>query len=389
VATLKDMTRLVIIGAIATGTSQTLVQAALVRGWQVSVITAPQDNLSRAFPAAVEVIATPADEVGILHMLRQRYGEQKLLLTSTNDKYALLAARVAAALGLDGPNVQAIEASASKALQKRILQEAQLLSPGFTAFRLGLTQQALDAMLAPLRYPLVIKPAEGISSLGVRLCQDVFAVHEHVALLACDHAGERRISMSDGVLAEEFLVGPEYCVELFDGVYVGTLRKLKRAGESFIERGYSSELDLEPQVREALIDAAERATRTAGLGWGPVHLDCIVHRSLPHIIDINPRIAGSFICELVKDAYGFDLVEALLAKLERRATPCPMYREPQAYARVDFLLDSDPASWTCTQASSLQNQYLSLRMAPQNLAARERRAYVYFKLSASNSVVIA
>ncbi|QPF74103.1 ATP-grasp domain-containing protein [Roseateles sp. DAIF2] len=372
---------LALIGAIPTGTSQTLARSALARGWRVLLLGRPQDGLRGAFDPAVEVLDIAPTHEALLAQLRHHAAGAPLLLANANDKYARQSAAAAATLGLPGPDPAAIEAVADKAAQKRRLREAGLPVGAAVEIPAGADAAARRAALAGLRYPVVVKPAEGISSLGVRRCADAEEALAQLALLAADFVGERRWSLSGTALVEEFLTGPEYCVELFDGRYVGALRKLKRHGEDFVERGYSAELDLAPALLDALAEAAERAAAAAGLGWGPLHLDVILVGERPHIIDINPRIAGSFICELVRDAYGFDLVEALLAKLQGQVLPAaPARRAPRAYARVDFLLEGDPEGWDCAAPQQLQLPGLRLRLGPQRIASRERRAYLYLTL---------
>ena len=112
-------------------------------------------------------------------------------------------------------------------------------------------------------------------------------------------------------MIEEYLPGEEYCVEFFDGRYVGAIRKLKQQRFSFQEHGYTSELNLDEATLRRMKDVCTRAVELAGLSWGPVHVDCIVTGDRPYIVELNPRIAGSFICEVVRDSYGFDAVGSL------------------------------------------------------------------------------
>ena len=192
---------------------------------------------------------------------------------------------------------------------------------------------------------------------------------------------DARSLATERIVIEEFLEGSEYCVEYFDGRYVGALRKLKRHGAGFLERGYTSELDLDANTLRALIDVGTRATAAAGLTWGPVHLDCIVHDGVPHVIELNPRIAGSFICDIVRDGYGFNVVEALLDRLDGKTVTIPELFEPHAYARAEFLLDSDPGAWRFAQAGEIDDGAVRISYGPQVLPDRERRAFLYVRVA--------
>ena len=110
-----------------------------------------------------------------------------------------------------------------------------------------------------------------------------------------------------------------------------------------------------------------------------MHLDCIVHDGVPHVIELNPRIAGSFICDIVRDGYGFNVVEALLDKLDGRPVDIPALFEPHAYARAEFLLDSDPGAWRFAQAGEIHDGTVTISYGPQVLPDRERRAFLYVR----------
>lgn len=112
-----------------------------------------------------------------------------------------------------------------------------------------------------------------------------------------------------------------------------------------------------------------------------MHLDCIVHDGVPHVIELNPRIAGSFICDIVRDGYGFNVVEALLDKLDGRPVEIPERFEPHAYARAEFLLDSDPRAWRFAQAGEIHDGTVTISYGPQVLPDRERRAFLYVRVA--------
>ncbi|AXF25450.1 carboxylate--amine ligase [Burkholderia pyrrocinia] len=371
------MKRLIVIGARATGSSLALVRAALARQVAVTVITAPGHRLDGVFPDGVETVNLAPDAGQLAGWLRTRFPDEidTLRVTTAHDTYARTAAWVADALGLPGPDARHVAHAVSKSNQKALLAAHGLPAAQFVAGTLA-APAALAAAAAPLRFPVVVKPSEGSASDGVRRCEDIAEVRAQLDALAAAQTDAQSLA-TERVVIEEFLSGSEYCIEYFDGRYVGALRKLKRHGTGFLERGYTSELDLDADTLRALIDVGTRATAAAGLTWGPVHLDCIVHDGVPHVIELNPRIAGSFICDIVRDGYGFNVVEALLDKLDGRPVAIPALFEPHAYARAEFLLDSDPGAWRFAQAGEINDGAVTISYGPQVLPDRERRAFLY------------
>ncbi|WP_260430111.1 acetyl-CoA carboxylase biotin carboxylase subunit family protein [Burkholderia cenocepacia] len=376
------MKRLIVIGARATGSSVALVRAALARQVAVTVINAPGHRLDGVFPDGVETVNLAPDAGQLAGWLRARFPDEPdtLRVTTAHDTYARTAAWVADALGLPGPDARHVAYAVSKSNQKALLAEHGIPAAQFVAGTLA-APAALAAAAAPLRFPVVVKPSEGSASDGVRRCEDIAAVRAQLDTLAAAAQADAPALASERVVIEEFLTGSEYCVEYFDGRYVGALRKLKRHGAGFLERGYTSELDLDADTLRALIDVGTRATAAAGLTWGPVHLDCIMHDGVPHVIELNPRIAGSFICDIVRDGYGFNVVEALLDKLDGKAVTIPELFEPHAYARAEFLLDSDPRAWRFAQAGELDDGAVRISYGPQVLPDRERRAFLYVRVA--------
>ncbi|WP_249744900.1 ATP-grasp domain-containing protein [Burkholderia pyrrocinia] len=375
------MKRLIVIGARATGSSLALVRAALARRVAVTVITAPGHRLDGAFPDGVETINLEPDAGQLAGWLRARFPDEldTLRVTTAHDTYARTAAWVADALGLPGPDARHVAHAVSKSNQKALLAAHGIPAAQFVTGTLG-APAALAAAADPLRFPVVVKPSEGSASDGVRRCENIAEVRTQLDALAAAQTDARALAM-ERVVVEEFLSGSEYCVEYFDGRYVGALRKLKRHGAGFLERGYTSELDLGAGTLRALIDVGTRATAAAGLTWGPVHLDCIVHDGVPHVIELNPRIAGSFICDIVRDGYGFNVVESLLDKLDGRTVTIPELFEPHAYARAEFLLDSDPGAWRFAQAGEINDGAVTISYGPQVLPDRERRAFLYVRVA--------
>ncbi|NTX25834.1 ATP-grasp domain-containing protein [Burkholderia pyrrocinia] len=375
------MKQLIVIGARATGSSLALVRAALARRVAVTVITAPGHRLDGVFPDGVETINLEPDAGQLAGWLRARFPDEldTLRVTTAHDTYARTAAWVADALGLPGPDARHVALAVSKSNQKALLAAHGIPAAQFVTGTLG-APAALAAAAAPLRFPVVVKPSEGSASDGVRRCENSAEVRTQLDALAAAQADARALA-TERVVVEEFLSGSEYCVEYFDGRYVGALRKLKRHGAGFLERGYTSELDLGAGTLRALIDVGTRATEAAGLTWGPVHLDCIVHDGVPHVIELNPRIAGSFICDIVRDGYGFNVVEALLDKLDGGTVTIPELFEPHAYARAEFLLDSDPGAWRFAQAGEINDGAVTISYGPQVLPDRERRAFLYVRVA--------
>jgi biotin carboxylase len=103
-----------------------------------------------------------------------------------------------------------------------------------------------------------------------------------------------------------------------------------------VEAGHDYPADVPAEVASALAGAATRGTALLGLGWGPLHWELRIDREGRAVpMEVNPRLAGGFIPELVRHAQGIDLIrETLRLVVGRKPGLVPARRD---YASIRFL----------------------------------------------------
>jgi biotin carboxylase len=158
-------------------------------------------------------------------------------------------------------------------------------------------------------FPVVVKPADGTGSRGVRLCCDPAEVRDHTAGLLARRRDERGRPVIPAVLVEEYIAGPEYSVETFGTKVIGITAKHLGPLPAFVECGHDfpASVALGP---ERLGAATVAALDVLGLGFGPAHTEIRLGTAGPVVIEVNPRLAGGRIPTLVRLATGIDLVGA-------------------------------------------------------------------------------
>ncbi|MFF3175518.1 ATP-grasp domain-containing protein [Streptomyces sp. NPDC057900] len=280
----------------------------------VTVDTSDEDALW----AAVRTLEDGATVAGVL---------------TSSEYYVPTAAALAYRLGLPGPSADAVRACRDKAEQRRALTGAGVGSAAFAA--VSEVAGALDAARR-IGLPVVVKPVQGSGSLGVRLCTDLDEVAEHAGTLLSATVNERGIAAPGRILVEEYLTGPEFSVEVFGTEAVVTVAKHVGPLPAFVETGHDVPAALPGEQEIALRETAVRAVRALGLGWGAAHVELrLTGTRTAQVIEVNPRLAGGMIPELVRRACGIDLVRAqVLAALG--AAP-ELERVGHARASIRFL----------------------------------------------------
>lgn len=221
---------------------------------------------------------------------------------SSSDTGVEPAARLALRLGRSHADPDAITLCRDKYAARAVLAAAGVAGPAFAIARTG--AEAAEAAGA-LGGPVVVKPRASTGSIGVRLCATPGQAGEHATTLLRD--AEQRTDQ--GVLVEAFVEGPEFSVEMFDGCIVGVTRKHLGPPPRFIETGHDFPSPGPARRLSDLAEAATQAVRATGIIRGPAHVELRVGGDGPAVIEINPRLAGGMIPELVRAARGLDLIE--------------------------------------------------------------------------------
>lgn len=168
--------------------------------------------------------------------------------------------------------------------------------------------QAEDAVATLGGYPVIVKPRSGGGGRGVSL---VRTQPELVSALSC--ARRAYGPGQQGVLVQELIGGESVGVEAF---FAGGELAAAFVLDDQFEPGYISPAghSLPPSLPDTSLQAVEEAVagfgRGLGLRDGPANFDLRFEAGRTVLIEINPRLGGNSITDLVRAAYGVDLAEA-------------------------------------------------------------------------------
>ncbi|MFF0740561.1 acetyl-CoA carboxylase biotin carboxylase subunit family protein [Streptomyces sp. NPDC004111] len=280
--------------------------AHIAAAYDVVLVTSEQPTWEAQFIVDSEV-ADPLDEqalaaAGLALAARHQVAG---VMTWTED-YLVQTARLATVLGLPTSSPESMLAARDKASSRREFARHHVPS----ADSMTVTSLVEAAVAAEtIGYPVVVKPAAGMASIGVRrvnTAEELFTAYDAAAVEA-GHAIE-----STQVLIEAYLDGPEVSVECVThqgrtSVVAVTRKKL---GEEphFEEVAHSVEAG--DPLLATVAPVATAAVQALGIDNGIQHVEMRLVAGKPHLIEVNGRIGGDMIGHLVHRATGISLPRA-------------------------------------------------------------------------------
>ena len=281
--------RLLLLLPTATYRTAAFVEAARRLGVDLTVASERPSTFQDANPRGLLTLdlSDPARAAREARAFAQEHPLQGVV--GVDDDTAVVAAAIAATLGLRGNGVAAARAARDKHEQRTLLAAAGVPVPRFTRFGVDDDPRRLATGVS---YPCVLKPLRLAASRGVIR---VDTPEEFVA--AFERVKRILDPVSRSILVEDFVPGREYALE---GLLVaGELHMLALFdkpdpldGPYFEETIYVTPSRLPADGQRAVAACAARAAAALGLREGPVHAELRVNASGPWLIELAARPIG-------------------------------------------------------------------------------------------------
>ncbi|TIL21980.1 MAG: ATP-grasp domain-containing protein [Mesorhizobium sp.] len=221
-------------------------------------------------------------------------------ITSAAESFYATSAKLCRYFALPGANPASIERCCDKFTQRQLLAEALVPVPGY---RLAANATEVESSADEIGLPVILKPAVGSGSRGVRLCSTVDELAEHTTYLL---GGKHVWRSSPRILVEEFAQGPHYIAHIMGNEVVGIEAADFDSPPHFLFREGIFPAPLTDDEHESLAGVSLSCLRALGLGWGPTCIELRWTKVGPVVIEVNPRLgAGPLHIQL---AYGLDLI---------------------------------------------------------------------------------
>ncbi|MER8542939.1 acetyl-CoA carboxylase biotin carboxylase subunit family protein [Mesorhizobium sp. M1334] len=235
---------------------------------------------------------------------------------------------------LPGPNPASIEQCCDKFTQRQLLAGAGVPIP---AYRLAANASEVEISAAEIGLPVIVKPAIGSGSIGVRLCRNIEEVAEHTTYLL---GGKHICRSSPRILVEEFAQGSHYYAKIMGNEVLAIGAASFGPPPHFVYREFAFPAPLTYHEHERIVDLSLGCLRALDLGWGPTGIEFRWTNRGPVVIEVNPRAGGSPDPQLVQLAYGVDLITEHIKLVIGEEWDLRRSRSHAAAARI-LLPDSD------------------------------------------------
>ncbi|MDC0708188.1 ATP-grasp domain-containing protein [Stigmatella sp. ncwal1] len=371
------MNQFVFVESNTTGTGRLAVERLLAQGEQVTFITRQPEKypflVGNKAPGLrvlnVETNDASAVEACVDGLVKE--GRVAALLTFSTF-YVPTVASIAARHGLRYLQPRAAQACHNKHEARAMLRAAGLPGPEFHVIA---SEAEAEQLARTVRFPCVVKPPAESGSTGVRRVDTPEELLAHFRSLHSRAANERGQSLRGEVLVESFLEGPEFSVEtmtLADGTthVLGVTQKYLSAPPYFVEMGHDFPADLPPERRRALEEAVLAGLAAVGFDFGPAHTEIRFTSSGPVIIEINPRLAGGMIPELVRLSTGVDLLSVMLEQMLGR--PVDLTHTRQDVACIRFITSERPGVLARVEGQGDASRLGTVRQVAVDKAAGSR-----------------
>lgn len=197
------------------------------------------------------------------------------------------------------------EATTNKYLMRTAIKEAGLDSPNFMMVTKDMTIKDILSQITNYHYPLIVKPVDSTSSMGVYKINEEKDFPE-----AIEYA--MNASKSKRIMLEEFIEGPEYSGDsiAYEGKYklLAITEKHTTGAPHFVETGHKQPAALSSEMYKRVEETLYKAFASLKIEYGAVHPE---FRITPDgrilFMEIASRMGGDCIgSDLVQISTGYD-----------------------------------------------------------------------------------
>ncbi|MDP4276031.1 MAG: ATP-grasp domain-containing protein [Bacteroidota bacterium] len=296
------MGRLLIIGA------SVLQLPAILKAKKLGHYVAVADFNDQAvgIPYADEYFNASTIDVDAICSVAKKFRPDGIMAIATDMPVRSLAAATRL-MGLPGITYETAIKATDKGEMIRAFKERNVESPWYYTIA---DNDEFELIRAKLLYPCVFKPIDNSGSSGVILVEN----EQHVESA---YSYSKKYSRHGEVIVEDYMSGREVSVEVMviDGLphILAITDKLTTGMPYFVEMGHSQPSQIQTDDLVKIRDLAARAVKAVGIDLGPAHVEIILTKDGPRMVELGARMGGDCITtHLVPLSTGIDMLKATM-----------------------------------------------------------------------------
>lgn len=223
------------------------------------------------------------------------------------DAYCYVASLLAEEFKVNHFSTEAIGNMKNKLNSRKLLTSSPYVPKYWVIDKESSIDNYLNDVLA--NFPLIMKSPQSTGS------KDVFQVNNEKQLMHGQGALLKKFP-EQPFMIEEYLPEPQYLVEsvvVAGKVHIiAVFKQHVEHQKRFIVTGYTLLLDTNNELYQSLTTAVEDIIKLHGLMNGPCHLELRQKNGIWKLIEINARISGAGMNEMILAGYGINLVKETL-----------------------------------------------------------------------------
>lgn len=300
------------------GNGAKVIQAAKNKGYKTLFICGNKDEYQSAVMNPVdfadEIAVVDSYDIAKLLAFFSSYPEKIEAVMAFDDFRMIQAGIINEYLNI--PNAPSVKSLLTVRF-KHLLRERLKGTEYSVNFRLLDNQELAHDIL--LDYPCVIKPVDESGSVGVKICYSKSESDDAIEyIMALPKYNGRGFTVSKKILVEEYIEGDEFSAELVwdnpgnSWKLLGVTRKFVTPAPFCVERAHIFPYAENSDFSEQTEHHANTVLNKIGLKSTFAHMEFKFSDGRFSIIEINPRLGGDMITDLMSSARGFNAAELML-----------------------------------------------------------------------------
>ncbi|MCY9517580.1 ATP-grasp domain-containing protein [Paenibacillus apiarius] len=303
--------KIIFIESNTSGTGMLALEKAKSWGFKPVFVTNDPNRYKGLDSIPCELYITDTNDLDGLKQMSSIFDPLQIAaVVTTSEFYLITAAELALHLGLPSNNPLSLQICRNKHFTREKLKEEGFLQPDFVVVR---NLEDIKTAINKIGFPCVVKPVDDSGSNDVLLCFTEDEIFKHAGSLLSDKINVRGQLKASAVLIEEYVNAPEYSVETLtvNGVttVVGITEKQTTSSPYFVECLHVFPSRLSAEEEKEIAHTVLNALEKIDISTGAVHTEVKLTPRGCCIIEINARLAGGMIPELIRLVTGVEVLE--------------------------------------------------------------------------------